>query len=393
MAANPGLEQDFGAELFDDIDAGIEAGAWRAIAEREMLRPHPHDYSPAIVATERARIGRAHRQPEACGLDRRRASLTVHGDVDEVHGRRANKTGHELVGGLAVYRKRRADLLNPAVAHDHDPIAQRHGLDLVVSHEHRRGRNLGMQALDLNAHLRAQLGVKVRQRLVEQEHLRIAHDASTERHALLLTTRQLLRLALQHVVQTKHARRTIDRSLDLGFRGSLVAQAEGEIVVYAHVLVERIVLEHHGDVAVARGQVVNDPIADADITAADVLEARNHAQRRRLAAARRADQGHELLVGNLEIDVLHGVEQRTIMLVELAERDRCHFPAVTELDVCSKQTRRDMRGGFHAFGYCAALLTSGAPSASTLAMSSRLPVTALLTVSLKALCTAGHCGK
>ena len=250
-----------------------------------------------------------------------------------------------------------------------------------------------MQALDLDAHLGAQLGVKVRQRLVEQEYLRIAYDTSTERHALLLTARQLLGLALQQVVQTKHARRTIDRRLDLGFRGFPVAQAEREIVVDAHVLVERVVLEHHGDIAVARGQVVNDPLADAYIAARDVLEARNHAQGRRLAAARRADQGHELLVGNLEIDVLHGMEQRAIMFVELAECDRCHFPAVTELDVCPKHSRRGMRGGFHIFDYCAALLTSGAPSASTLAMSSRLPVTALLTVSLKALCTAGHCGK
>src|SRR5882672_3650973 len=49
--------------------------------------------------------------------------------------------------------------------------------------------------------------------------------------------------------------------------------------------------------------------------------------------------------------------------------------------------------GTQMFDYCAALLTIGAPSASTFAMSSRLPVTALVTVSLKALCTAGHCGK
>jgi hypothetical protein len=34
LAADPGLEQDLGAELFDDFDAGIEAGARRAIAER-----------------------------------------------------------------------------------------------------------------------------------------------------------------------------------------------------------------------------------------------------------------------------------------------------------------------------------------------------------------------
>ena len=48
----------------------------------------------------------------------------------------------------------------------------------------------------------------------------------------------------------------------------LVAQAEGQVVVDAHVLVERVVLEHHGDVAVARRQVVDHPLADADLAAA-----------------------------------------------------------------------------------------------------------------------------
>jgi hypothetical protein len=52
------------------------------------------------------------------------------------------------------------------------------GAPMKLGHEHRRGRNLGVQALDLDAHLGAQLGVEVRQRLVEQEHLRIAHDAA-----------------------------------------------------------------------------------------------------------------------------------------------------------------------------------------------------------------------
>src|SRR5258705_4274728 len=94
--------------------------------------------------------------------------------------------------------------------------------------------------------------------------------------------------------------------------------------------------------------MVDDPIADPDIAARDVLQPRNHAQRRRLAAAGRADQGHELLVGNLEIDVLHGMEQRAIMLVELAECDRCHFPAVTELDAIRNPPAATCAAGFTA---------------------------------------------
>jgi hypothetical protein len=48
-------------------------------------------------------------------------------------------------------------------------------------------------SLDLGPHLDAQLGVKVRQGLVEQEHLRVAHDGAAHRHPLALAARQLAR--------------------------------------------------------------------------------------------------------------------------------------------------------------------------------------------------------
>jgi hypothetical protein len=225
---------------------------------------------------------------------------------------------------MAVDGKRCAGLLDLAVTHDHHAVAQGHGLDLVVGHEHRGGRQLGMQPLDLDAHLGAQLGVEVAERLVEQEDQRIAHDAAAKRHALLLAAGKLSGAALQQVVQPQDLGSAVDRGLDLALGHLLVAQAESEIVVDAHVLIERVILKHHGDIAVARRQMVDHAIADADLTARDVLEAGDHAQGRRLAAARRADQRHELLVGDREVDVPHGVMERTVVLVELAENDGCH---------------------------------------------------------------------
>jgi predicted amidohydrolase YtcJ len=47
--ADPGLQQDFRAELFDDFDAGIETRARGAIAEHEMFRPHAHDHAAAVI--------------------------------------------------------------------------------------------------------------------------------------------------------------------------------------------------------------------------------------------------------------------------------------------------------------------------------------------------------
>ena len=61
------------------------------------------------------------------------------------------------------------------------------------------------------------------------------------------------------------------------------------------------------------------PVADEDFAAGDFFEAGDHAQRRRLAAAGRADQHHELAVGDLERDVAHGVEAVGVFLVEMSK--------------------------------------------------------------------------
>ena len=51
--------------------------------------------------------------------------------------------------------------------------------------------------------------------------------------------------------------------------------------------IERIVLEHHGDVAVFGLHVVDDAVADRNRPGGDVFEPRDHAQQGRLAAAGR----------------------------------------------------------------------------------------------------------
>jgi hypothetical protein len=70
------------------------------------------------------------------------------------------------------------------------------------------------------------------------------------------------------------------------------------------VRVERVVLEHHRDVALGRLEVVDDAAGDRDLAAGDLLEAGDHAQQRRLAAARRADDDDELAVGDVGADAV-----------------------------------------------------------------------------------------
>ena len=62
-----------------------------------------------------------------------------------------------------------------------------------------------MQRGDLGAHRHAQFGVEVRQRLVEQEDARLAHDGAADRDALALAAGELRRPALEQRVEPQQA--------------------------------------------------------------------------------------------------------------------------------------------------------------------------------------------
>jgi hypothetical protein len=87
--------------------------------------------------------------------------------------------------------------------------------------------------------------------------------------------------------------------------------------------IERVVLEHHRDVAVLRRGVVHDLAADQDLAIGDVFEPRDHAQRRALAAAGRAHQHDEFLVGDVEVDASHG-GCVVVVFDDFMQGDLCH---------------------------------------------------------------------
>jgi hypothetical protein len=64
-------------------------------------------------------------------------------------------------------------------------------------------------APDLGAHLHAQLGVEVGERLVEQEDLRVAHDGAAHRDALPLPARELARVAVSSASRPEDLRRPL----------------------------------------------------------------------------------------------------------------------------------------------------------------------------------------
>ena len=78
--------------------------------------------------------------------------------------------------------------MKESAAHDRDPVPHRHRLGLVVRDIDRRHPEVPLDARDLGAHLDAELGVEVRERLVHEERLRVADDRAAHGDALSLAT-------------------------------------------------------------------------------------------------------------------------------------------------------------------------------------------------------------
>ena len=88
--------------------------------------------------------------------------------------------------------------------------------------------------------------------------------------------------------------------------------------------IQRVVLEHHRAVAILRLEVIDDPVADADRARADLFEAGDHPQQRRLAASRRPHQHDELAVGDRDVDAMHYL-QGAVALANVDKFNRGHL--------------------------------------------------------------------
>jgi hypothetical protein len=172
-----------------------------------------------------------------------------------------------------------------------------------VGHVDRRGAEPALQELDLGPHLDAQLGVEVRQGLVEEEHLRVAHQGAPDGHALALAARQVPRLAVEIRVEAQQARGLIHPLGNGGAVHAVDAHSVADVVAHAHMGVERVVLEHHGGVALARPGMGHVAPGDGDAPRCHRLEPRKHPQRGSLSAARGPDKDEELALPDRQVDL------------------------------------------------------------------------------------------
>ena len=257
------------------------------------------------------------------------------------------KSATNRFAGPLVDLARGADLLHGTPVEDDDAVRQRHRFGLVVRHIDERDAGAALQRLELGAHALAQLGVEVRQRLVEQQDRRLDHQRARQRHALLLATRQLTRMALLEAFKAYRRQNALDALANPSAPGFGDAKPEGDVLEHRHVRPHGIVLEHHAHAALLRR---HHPLrrrqqAAAHLDGAGVRcqEARQRAQHGGLAAARRPQQRDELASPQSPSRRPISARKPPKRLSMLGDVDERHRPSLRTGDVGRDRRRSSYR--------------------------------------------------
>jgi len=244
-------------------------------------------------------------------------------DLDATPGRPAledvvlaDELRDEPGGGLPVDLLWRPDLLDAAVVHDGDAVRHRERLRLVVGDVDRRHAGLALDGADLAAETLAQAGVERRQRLVQQEDVRLRSERAGERDPLLLPAGERLRVPVAHPREADE----VEQSSDATARVCHVGEVEpvGDVLADAHVREQRVLLEHDADVARLGRDARDVRPAEPHGARGRLLEAGDEPEGGRLPAARRADEREELPVRDVEVDAGE-CGRRAVLLADARE--------------------------------------------------------------------------
>ncbi len=245
------------------------------------------------------------------------------------HVAHADETRHELRARPVVDFHRRARLLDLAGIHHADHVRSRHRLGLVVRHIDRRVAILVVQSANLEAHLLAQVGVEVRQRLIEQQSLRLHDQRASKRHALLLAAGEFAWIAGRERCEPRGRENGVELLLDRVVVHLPQLQPVADVARDRHMRPQRVALEDHRHVAplgryglLRRG---HDAVTDRDLAHRRLHEACNQAERRGLAATRRTQKADQATVLDLQRHIIDD-RKRTVLLRQIPQLDRRHFP-------------------------------------------------------------------
>ena len=163
------------------------------------------------------------------------------------------------------------------------------------------------------------LRVETVRRLVEHEQLGPAEQRPGDAEPLAHALRVRLDLAVDRVAEAGDRERAVDVGIGEAVAARLPVGLEvGDAGEVGH---ERRVLDHRADAPQLRAPRPHVLAEEARLAAVGVDETDEHAQRRRLAGAVRAEQAADLARADGEVEVVDG-EHGAVALGEVADLDR-----------------------------------------------------------------------
>ena len=162
--------------------------------------------------------------------------------------------------------------------------------------------------------------------LVRDDDPRVVDEGPGDRRPLLLAARELVRQLLRLPGQPDERDDALHRRPDLAPRRTGDLERERDVLVHGLARQQLEVLEHDPDLAPdLRHLAATDPgeveAVDHHVAACRELIADEQLHQRRLARARRADEEHEVALGDDEIDVLEGLVAVRIALRDVVQHD------------------------------------------------------------------------
>jgi hypothetical protein len=197
-----------------------------------------------------------------------------------------------------------------------------------VRHEYGRHAELALDPAQGLAELDADLRVERAERLVEEEQPRLVRERARERHALLLTSGELPRVTAAISREPNQLEQLLAALATVPGRVLRDAKGELDVVCDRHLAEERVVLEDEPDSAILRRDAGDVTPVNEHATVVDLGQSSDHAKKRALAAAARAEQHEELAVRNRESDAIDDFVRRVVALGQVLELDR-HGRSVT----------------------------------------------------------------
>ena len=244
--------------------------------------------------------------------------------VDEVHLRRADEACDEDIAGRIVEVLRSINLLDDTALHIDDTGSYGHSFDLVVRDLDEGGTESLVDLGQLGSHLSTELSVKVGERFVQKEYLRITNDCTAECNTLLLTTGESLRITVEKVSDFEDTSSFFNFALD-GFFGHLAEfKTERHVIENSHVRIQSVVLEYHRDISVLGGNVIDESVADEKFALGNFFKSGNHTKSSGFTATGRTYEDDKLGIFDFKAEVRNRSYTAGVLFVDVSQGKACH---------------------------------------------------------------------